>query len=105
MLIREEMAKDIAATHRATNDLSAKLVLDFEQILDNQIAFQASTNGTLATTATTISTITKSTSASVEVAVKGVTDLMVTEFGNIADTIAHVEGDMMAVLWGLVTLV
>jgi hypothetical protein len=118
MSIREGIAKDIANTHRANNKLLANLasikhLIDtnakknqstFDKIVENQSIFQATTNGTLATIATRVSSITQSTTDSVEAAVMGVTKLMVKEIGNIADTIARVEGDM-AILRNLVTLV
>ena len=102
--IREEMTSDLAMTHRANKELSAKFELRFDKMAEHQSEFQAATNGTLTTIATSVSTITQSTSESVEAAVKGVTNLMVEHFGNIADTFARVEGDM-AVLRGLVTSV
>ncbi len=78
--------------------------LKFDKIAENQSIFQATTNGTMATIATTVSSITQSTTDSVKAAVMGITKLMVKEIGNIADTIARVEGNM-AVLRNLVTLV
>jgi hypothetical protein len=128
MSIREGIAKDIADTHRTNNELSANLasikqLMDtnaeknqstFDKIVANQSIFHcnlremstsmATTNGTLATIATTVSSITQSTADTVEAAVTGITTLMVKEIGNIADTIARVEGNM-AVLRNLVTLV
>jgi hypothetical protein len=118
MSIWEGIAKDIADTHRANKELLANLasikhLMDtnakknqstFDKIAENQSIFQATTNGTLATTATTVSSITQFTTDSVEAAVTGDTTLMVKEIGNIADTIARVEGDM-AILRNLVTLV
>jgi hypothetical protein len=118
MSIREGIAKDIADTHCANNELSANLasikhLMDtnaeknqstFDKIAENQSIFQATTNGTLDTIATTVSSITQFTTDSVEAAVTGITKLMVKEIGNIANTIARVEGNM-AILRNLVTLV
>jgi hypothetical protein len=96
MTIREEMAKDIAATRDATNELSAKLGSGLDKLVDNQSIFQTSTNNTLATIASTVSTITQSTTDSVKAAMTDVTTLMAKEIGTIAETIARVEGDMAA---------